>query len=464
MIEVEAAPAPAARTFWYAAALAAALAPYVAVAAYIHPTADDFGYALDTRAEGYWAAQRHQWVTWNGRFASNLLVLANPMVGGSIAIYRLAAVAMIAATIAASYLLVRAISRAALDRRESLLCSLALTGVYLAGLPSLGESIYWFTGAVTYQLSSVLVMIQIALFLRAASTAMVALAAALLIFVAGMNEVAMVVAVAFYGAYAAWMRQRGEWRTARLAAVFAAVAAAAGLAVWLSPGNAIRSAQFSTQHQLVRSSAMTAMQTVRFGFEWAAGGPLLIATLLFIPLARRIADAVPEWRSITRAQCAALAAAPLAVIPAGIFPPYWATGVLGQHRTVGVAYSAFVILWFVAVIALEARGVWPIAADRIMPPLTGALLVALAGSIAFSGNGYTVIADFATRRLQRFDAAMSERYRAFDRCRADQVEPCAVAPLSAPPASLYILDVSDDPAHWVNDGYARYFGVAQVTR
>jgi uncharacterized protein DUF6056 len=201
---------------------------------------------------------------------------------------------------------------------------------------------------------------------------------------------------------------------------------------------------------------------VRFAFEWATAGPLLIATLLFLPLARRIAARTPEWRRLTRHHCAWLVAAPFLVIPVGIFPPYWATGVLGQHRTVGVVYAAFLILWFVAVIALAGRGDWPEDVDRPPAPLAATLTVALAGSIAFTGNGYAVTSDFATGRLRRFDAAMSRRYETLAACRANRAESCVVAPLIDPPASLYVVDVSADPTHWINEGYARYFGVSRV--
>jgi len=446
---------------WIAVALGLAIAPYLALAAFVHPTGDDFDYAMDTRVEGYWPALQHQYVGWNGRFASNLLVLANPMVGGSIVLYRVVAAAMIVATIAAIYLLIRAIAGAALDRKEAFICSLALTGVYLAGVPALGESFYWFTGSVTYQLSSVLLMVQIALFLRARSPIDGIVASALLVFVAGMNEIAMALSVAFYAVYAVWMMKRGQPKAARGAAALLAIAVAAGLAVWLAPGNAVRSAQFAQQHQWLRAMALTMAQTVRFAIQWTTSGPLLLATLLFIPLARRFVARVAGWRDITAAECAVLVAAPLVAIAIGVFPPYWATGMLGQHRTVSVAYGAFLILWFVAVIALEARGVWPAVASA-SPLVPSALVAALAGAIALTQNGYTVTADLFTGRARHFDRAMSERYDALERCHAHGDRECVVAPLADVPASFYVADVSADSSHWINRGYARYFGVADV--
>src|SRR5438552_8190222 len=139
-------------------ALAATIAPFVVLAAYAYPTADDFDYAMDTRLEGYWPAFSHQYTGWNGRFASNLLVLANPMVADSATTYRVVAAAMFVVTIAAIYVFIRAIAGSGLDRRVAAVCALAWCGAYLAGVPALGENFYWYTGAVTYQLSSVVLL------------------------------------------------------------------------------------------------------------------------------------------------------------------------------------------------------------------------------------------------------------------------------------------------------------------
>jgi hypothetical protein len=189
---------------WMAAALAASIAPFIVLAAYAYPTADDFDYAMDTRLEGYWPAFAHQYTGWNGRFASNVFVLANPMVTSSFTTYRVVALAMFPVTVGAMYMFIRAVAGSALDRRAAVVCALGWCGVYLAGVPVLGENFYWYTGAVTYQLSSVLLLVQVAMFLRAltrrrtsgASAVHVALSSVLLVFVVGMNEIAMLLAIA----------------------------------------------------------------------------------------------------------------------------------------------------------------------------------------------------------------------------------------------------------------------------
>lgn len=456
------------KVVWIAAAFAAAIAPFVILAAYAYPTADDFDYAMDTRLEGYWPAFSHQYTGWNGRFASNFLVLANPMVPGSTTIYRMVAAAMFAVTIAAIYVFIRAIAGPALDRRVAAVCALAWCGAYLAGVPALGENFYWYTGAVTYQLSSVLLLAQVALFVRALrqrtashTFTLVALSGLLVVFVVGMNEIAMLLAVAFYGAFGAFAALRGNRRATAASAVCFAAAVAAGLAVWLAPGNAVRAALYPTKHELVRSVAMTAMQTVRFGATWATAGTLLLATMLFIPLAERIAATDRFWRELPRREFITLLVAPFAAIPLGIFPAFWATGLLGQHRTVSVAYAAFVALWFVATLAVAGRGLIPGSALAAPAPFRPALACALAVAIAFTGNGYTVMTDLMTGRARRFAEAMAGRSAMLAVCRPAGTRPCVIPRLPDPPRVTYVSDEAAD-AEWAVQSHARYLGVSHV--
>jgi hypothetical protein len=457
-----------AKLAWLSTVLAAAIAPFVFLAAYAYPTADDFDYAMDTRLEGYWPAFSHQYTGWNGRFASNVLVLANPMVNGSTTIYRVVAAAMFVVTIAAIYVFARAIAGSAFDRRLAVGCALAWCGAYLAGVPALGENFYWYTGAVTYQLSSVLLLAQVALFVHALrrrtsfdTFTVVALASVLVVFAVGMNEIAMLLAVAFYGAFIVFAALRGDRRAALAALICFAAALAAGLAVWLAPGNAVRAALYPTKHDLVRSVAMTAMQTVRFGATWATAGTLLLATMLFAPLAERIAATERFWRELPRREFIALLVAPFAAIPLGVFPAFWATGLLGQHRTVSVAYAAFMALWFVATLAVAGRGLIPASALTAPSPFRPALACALAVSIAFTGNGYTVMTDLMTGRARRFAEAMDGRSAMLAVCRQAGTRPCLIPRLPDPPRVIFVSDAAAD-AEWTVQSHARYLGVSHV--
>jgi hypothetical protein len=378
---------------------------------------------------------------------------------------------MIAATFLAAYAIVRALAGSFWNREHAIVLALGLTALDLAGLPAIGENIYWYTSAMTYQLSAILILLQVATavpLLNATAnvsvprtvTAVVLLAAA-----CGMNEVAMLLIGAFYAviAFVAFLEHRR--RPMRVAILMIGMVVICGLAVALAPGNAVRSAMYPVHHDIGRSALFTILQTVRFAADWATSGSLLLATLLMLPLAAALPVGATPLTSISRRGAVVAVIGAVATIPIVVFPPYWATGILGQHRTVGVAYVLFLVLWFVAVTACIASGWLPTPSgwivDRRVRITAGVLLVA---SLALTQNGYRVAVDLVSGRPAALDREMSERYLTLERCARSMPQPavCTVPPIVARPETLFVLDVSSDPSDWVNAAYASYFGVSRV--
>ena len=143
--------------------LAAVITPYLWLAAYANPGADDLTYALDTRRDGYWVALRDQYFLWNGRYASNLFELGGPMVWGSIVLYKMVVLVTILATFGAMYTFIRGVVAEAWTPTATATAAFAVTAIFLWGVPVPGETIYWYTGAVTYQWSAIMLLLLAAL-------------------------------------------------------------------------------------------------------------------------------------------------------------------------------------------------------------------------------------------------------------------------------------------------------------
>jgi hypothetical protein len=455
---------------WLGVACGFLLLPYLALAAFAHPIADDFTYAFDTQRDGLWAAYRAQYLSWNGRYASNVFELAGPMVWRALTLYRLVAASMIVGTAAAAYLVVRALTRGAWSRTHAAAAAVVFTALFIATVPSLGESVYWYTSTVTYQLSAILAAIQAAMVIDVLADAddvrrraRLTIAVVLLPAVVGMNEVAMMLMISFYAVLFAVAIVEARPRVVAVARLMLAIAIVSGVVVWIAPGNSVRGAMYPVRHELLRSLALTAMQTIRFGAAWTTMGPLLLASFLFLPLAAQIARRAPVFRTITPLDAAALAAGAWLTIPIATFPAYWSTGVLGQHRTTSVAYFVFLLLWFVALTALVAVGRLPTPAaspgDR---RVRAAAVLLFAASLAFTHNGYVVAVDVGYGRPAAFDREMTARYAALRACAATPQTPCVLSSLSTRPDAFYVIDVSPEPENWINDAYRYYFRTGPV--
>jgi hypothetical protein len=181
---------------------------------------------------------------------------------------------------------------------------------------------------------------------------------------------------------------------------------------------------------------------------------------------------VDRWVAATRPDpvrarrvAIALAAGMLMTVPIATFPAYWETGVLGQHRTINVAYFAFLLLGFAAASCVLAAG--GSRADRLRTfcvswhtPLTFLFAVA----VLFSGNAYTVGSDLIAGRFTAFDRDMQSRYGAIAACRAVSEPVCRIDAVRSVPVSYVFADVSSAASDFVNAAYARYFGVRVVRR
>jgi hypothetical protein len=445
--------------------LLAQIGLFLFACAYAHPVADDLDFASSARQAGLLTAWRQQYVTWNGRYTSNLLALAIPLAkdtgaGG----YRMAVALMLAATVPALYALLRALARDEFTRAEVVTAAFALCALYLCEMPSLGEGIYWYTSAVTYHAAAVLACVHGACVVRSGpgrGVAALLLAIALLVAVAGFNEVVTVMMLAVYGGLVAVTAAReGSGRMAF--ATLLATAAACAVVVIFAPGNVARLAEYPLRHQLRQSLVMTALQTIRFLSAWIASAPLLAASALWLSHAHRLAALVT--RSRARVYLPLCLGGLFLVVPLAAFPAYWATGILGQHRTMNTAYFAFLVLWFAGLALWSVSGsrnadAVQIFAFKFRMPLAWLFLM----SVVLTHNSYAVASDLVTGRFAAFDHEMHARDRALRECRAAGARAtCEVEPIHTVPASFFMLDIAADSSNWVNVAYARYFGLARV--
>jgi uncharacterized protein DUF6056 len=460
---------PVSRQIAFNLTLVAILSPFLVACLFVHPMADDFIYASNARA-GFWTAWVREYAGWNGRYASNAFVLIAPLAFGWLEGYRVAAAVMIVSTALAVYLFVRALSGGGLTRQQAVGCCLTFSMLYLSQAPSIGEDIFWYTSAVVYHAPLVIALLHLTLVVRYVSRdhhtvgdrLSLALAFLLLAALIGFNEVVMAMMLALYGALVTWSLLDGQ-HSRLLFGELLAFAGLCALLVMVSPGNVTRQSMFPAHYQFLRSIGMSALQTLRFVSDWASSGSLLLATVVFAPMAAKLWDGRAQNPQRVRQGFWLSVAGLLLVVPVSVFPAYWETGILGQHRTVNTAYFAFLILWFIGVSLWMASGSERASALRSFGhqwrlPLALLLLVAL----ALTRNSYALGLDFVEGRFAAFHREMEARERTLRQCRDAARTSCEIEAIRTKPASFFVLDISPDPHDWVNVAYARYFGLAEV--
>jgi len=232
----------------------------------------------------------------------------------------------------------------------------------------------------------------------------------------------------------------------------------------LSPGNAVRQSMYAgVRHQFLHSVAWTVLQTLRFGADWLSNGALLIATLLFVPFGDALSRRWPRDRRRAAQTLKLLIAGMAIVVPIAVFPAYWETGTLGQHRTIASGYMVFLLLWFAGVPALlvaapRQADALKLFSERWRTVLAALLIVA----VAMTRNSYALGSDLISGRLASYDRAMHDRFARLEACHDQAAPTCDIDLLRDPPASFVTTDVSPNVDHWVNVAYARYYRIPKV--
>ncbi|MEP7170680.1 MAG: DUF6056 family protein [Bacteroidota bacterium] len=443
----------------------ASLLPYFFLSLYAQPAGDDFVYAYNGKHFSLLENALRDYFHWTGRYTSNFLFVLNPMAFDSLTGYKLFADLLIVFTFIAFYFLIKTITNNSLLKVYLILCSGIISLLFLQQMPSLAQGIYWYTGSVIYQGANILALFYLSLLIHLLNKNYfinkilhTLLCLILLFLISGCNETIMIFLLLFH----AILFAKNKNRLALMLLIFSCLSS---LLVIFSPGNAVREAAFPDRHQLFHSLLFSAVQSFRFFFLWIANIPLLIASLLYIPLSIRISEKSSLFKNSFHLKPVLSTCFLFLLVFLSAFPAYWSTGILGQHRTVNVAYLFFIILWFINLT------VWInfLSARKLITTLstfaTTNFLILIISIIPFSfitGNGYFAMHDLLSGKAKNFDKEMSARYELLSISRKRSSEICILDTLKNKPTSLFVLDISDNENDWMNKGMAAYFGVAKV--
>lgn len=449
----------------FAVLLLATLLKHAWMAGYAHPVADDFCYAAKSRGMGLWKWSLGEWLNWNGRYASNLLMVHGPLSWSPAFLpgYRAIPVMLMAFTILAAWFLLRRATRHALSTGEELLAALVYTVLYLNLMPDLGEGFFWYTGAVTYQLASILFFIHLGLLsgkkARGAAGALNFLANMLLaVVITGMDEVHMVLMLALHVGRLAWLVAGKPEEALSGSALLAVVCAGAAL-MYYAPGNAVRGAMFADTHRLLPSLGMSFLQAVRFLGTWVLSPALLALSILYIPVHRLLKHRIPGFGELLRLSPWVAAALPVLAVVACTFPTYWSTGLLGQHRTVNVACMLFIPLWFLNLsLWMERRPLKELAQEELPAKAIGiAMLLAVLG-LNLTRNGMAVNIDLLGGRAANYDRVMGQREAEVRAASRDPLAKVTFVQLKNAPLTLPNYEEHGPLRSWMVNCEARYFG------
>lgn len=444
------------------------LVPYLLLFGYCHPAGDDYSYAVLGSEPNFIKSLLDEYNLWNGRYTSNIFVLKGSLVYfyNSVYFYRCSLFIIFILFYFTIFKFIQSITGNYIGVGYPAFFSLLFFVLYLYQMPILSEGIYWYTGIVTYQLGIIfflwLIILQLKyigkIFIvnRIIHFVLLMIAAFLVV---GFNEVLMLFIVLFYCILIQVYWTKYKQKRISFFILFLIVVGSIFI-VYFAPGNTLRSTYFEGKsHQLWHSLLFSVLQCGRFIFEWLSNGVILLLSIAFISLHSKIEKHIfmfsPDF-PISR--WFSLFSLPI-VIFISVFPAYWSTGIMGQHRTVNVAYFFFILLWFINL------SIWinhsPIIFSRFKVSNIKYLFLLSLLIILFSKNTRIAWGDILSHSASKFDNQMSERYLELNKAKYLISKPSNVyiTKLNVKPRSIFLYDISDDTNYFPNVCYRKYWKI-----
>jgi hypothetical protein len=426
-----------------------AFLPYLYTCFYALPFADDFCFGR-TASEQIPFIQKFlcQYLYWNGRYTSDVLVNLHPLTTGSLFLYQLVSFIFILATPAVFF----AFIKPWIDNKLiALIVALFISLFYLCYQPNISEGVYWYIGLVNYHAGNLCFILQLTLLnyvLKNDKNRIVPLIISLLLLVAsvGFNEIGAAIIPAYYLAALIYLKAKNSSTnaipvTSRVMAIHLFVAIAASAFVIFSPGNFTRQSNFHDSFRLFHSLYFASQQTVRFVGKWSLSVPFVALSLIIIANADKVRSDV-----IKKTAWWVLLSILLFTVFMGAFLPYMATGILGQHRTMNYVFPFFIILWIATLISLsEKYHLHEKQQSVITGSRTFVLAILSVVVMSFSANAGQVLADIKSASFQRYKSVFMERQATIIH------QPMApIIPLKQIPKTLMVVDVKSDTTWWVD--------------
>jgi hypothetical protein len=439
------------------------LIPFLVISFFAYPSADDFCFAVKTAGTTFSAAYENEYLHWTGRYTSNVLVLNNPVVLDIPILYQLFPIATILSLWWSIHAFIAALVKQVFSRSIKLLVSCAFLLLYLSSMPTIAEGIYWFNGSAIYQWGTITALFVFTLWIKAHRKEWIgnqvlhhALTLLLIALTIGFNEVIMLLlltAVLLY-VYFGFLRATEDKYTRLVYALGTCLAASIVLS---APGNEVRAGFYSENQQFLPSLWGTILHTGRFIGMWLFNPPVFITSILVLILAPRFKNKIPLLKNGLHLPAFILPGLLLVILFLSVFPPFWGTGILGQHRTVNVGCFFFLLLWFINLAIWSTN---PNLERLKAVPLKPVFIALFLFSFVISFNGSYVLNDLFTGSAQGYYQENIDREKTLKNAKGGTVE---LSQLNNKPHTIFVLDITTDKDKlWINQCLASHYEVDSI--
>lgn len=444
-----------------------AYVPLLVLSFHNHPSAaDDYCFADTAVRHGFWPAQIYYYNGWTGRYFSNMLVHANPLVWPWYDGFRLIPAFAVTALLLALYAFVGEVLRDQ-PRPTRLMATGLAFYVLMVALPSTVEGFFWTAAVASYTVPTILTLYLLAVLLRwyrlppGRFRTLTSVWAGVLVFASvGSGETNLLLLVLLLLAMAGY-RLVFQRKIDGFLAYLIGVALVSTWLVFRAPGNAIRLGSNQIEGSFVASALSTLRWLIRSGLTWLVQTPVLPLSLFWLPVAVRLNRVSSSVRALFHVPAALLTLLLGGLLFVLMFPSVYGLGV-PPGRVLNLTYFVFLLGWFYALTVwsgwLVQRGGalarWLTNGARSAGWVAVLAAVWVVGSAGLSPSLRQIYGDLLSGDAATYDREMTERHRQL----TNSADTLRLAPISVYPPSLFVEDVKPNGRHWWNRCQAGYYG------
>jgi len=444
-------------TYFFLGLLILAILPYCYLSFFVQPIAEDFGFAHYYQKSDFLELLKNSYLKMNGRYIANVLMYLSPLSFNYFLGYKFVPLLMVVLMLLGNFFLANQLFSFLSNLKRGII-AFVFTLLFLYNLPIISEGLYWYTASAIYQGGIICAVFYMAIFIKTIENPTYLnkiVLTGILFLLCGFNEVLTLLVVFFLiiTTGIAFLNKVKERKVILWQLIFALLFASILI---FSPGNSVRESMYDNNNNLLYSLTYSILQVIRFAFTWTFSLGLIAASILYSLLHKEwkkhsawVSNSfyLNRWFSLTML---------LGSIFICVFPAYWATGILGQHRTLNVAYFFFLMMWFVNL------SIWLnhfIRGDetKIVLLHKNKIAVLFLIGVLFTGNGYYAMIDIFSGDAQEFNKQLNQRHLMLKEAAKNHPPAVILTPLSARPKTLFVTEISTDPKFWTNQGYNTYF-------
>jgi len=443
------------------------VAPFLWLAKYNQPAADDYYSAVRDAHTGFIPALKDIYLHWSGRYFAVLISRINPLLFHSAAAYKWYAVVLIVLFITALLLLIKQVAGKYLATKQVAALTAVITAIYFAALPSAPEGFYWFSGAWVYQLANILFMLLLFFLLRLKNAVLLSIrlfycisACICAMCIVGCNEISLIITCLCVTFFTVYQHTRHKPDYGYFIAITAVCYMAAAIAAF-APGNFERlNHQQEYSGSLLWTFAGGAAIAGIYTFQWLL--QVVIATLIYIPLwGNTLAENVAGkqgWGDVNLKRTVIFFIASLVIVQ--LFT-VWAAGGSNIGRIENVIYLFFILgYFFILQVYLVQRAIKTGGEAVTINPVLRNLAIGLFIIALFNINNNisTAWLDVVSGKAKKYNQQLDERAVMASHCTQDT---CIVPPLTTIPKTIFFTDIkstTDSIDLWMNQAYSTYFG------